>query len=91
MCELAKMRPESPTDLSTQQVQQHVICVSSKVNDHPNSKEIARDLEQLGGVKVPDGYVFADAVQQDVALDIISDKYGARYFEAVKKGKHQNE
>ena len=47
--------------------------------------QMIRDLRRLGGVVTRWGYIFENERRRGVALDILADKYGARYFQAVDR------
>jgi hypothetical protein len=42
---------------------------------------LCRTVERLGGLKVTEGYAFPSAKHRAIALELLGDKYGSRYFE----------
>ena len=42
------------------------------------------DLERLGGVRFREFYVYSRSGRRAAALDVMCDRYGAKYVEAVE-------
>jgi len=56
--------------------------------DQADAWELRRAIEYLGGVETRWGFEFPSAARRAVALEVVGDKYGARYFQTEDRQGH---
>ncbi len=71
------------TDSTRNETNKFLIRLTSRECDHSDAWEFCREAEYLGGIKTAGGFAFPSATRRAVALDMLGEKYGSRYFENV--------
>ena len=80
---MVELTPNASTPVSTSRCDAFLVRLAPEARQSPNWPHMRRDLVRLGGTPVADGFVFDCAATHAVAIDILGDKYGSRYFESA--------
>ena len=72
-----------PAKMPSQAACPFVIRLSADARRCSQFEQICLDVQRLGGQQIANGFDFPNATQRAAALDVLGDKYGARYFEPI--------
>lgn len=65
---------------------QYLIRLSLPEADWDDAWEVCRGIEQCGGQRSSSGFAFCSAAERAEALELLQERFGARYFEALDVG-----